>query len=387
MSKSSFSKKNNKNQNLYNSGWIPAAFVNNNLEKKDFNNRSKTNIGYYESQTATKQKSYFFQNFLIIILFTYLLVSFLTPKVTVDQPVVKINQTKNYAKDTTYFFNLYGREADKSYFKTHNRFFNRNNEICDNYQKYFRQFADSLAAEKCTYSNCTKLITYLAKDQITGSTSGSDYLNELFESSLDNKMDCFVKKINENMTAYQDEMEKISQKYAYNICTNLPSVSKLHFEKNRKFDTPDFRIALANLGLQSAFNVVSLVFDARTIISTGLFRNLRKYIVDLARVAFKGPIKKAAVSVTASLVDGPLPIGDVLSVIFIGWTVYDISCIRSDFQTQVADSIYNKFLEEIKNVRDQSNNSINNIYSNYQQIRKDMEYEFKKEYQKAVNHS
>lgn len=387
MSKSSFSKKNNKNQNLYNSGWIPAAFVNNNLEKKDFNNRSKTNIGYYESQTATKQKSYFFQNFLIIILFTYLLVSFLTPKVTVDQPVVKINQTKNYAKDTTYFFNLYGREADESYFKAHNRFLNRNNEICDNYQKYFRQFADSLAAEKCTYSNCTKLIAYLAKDQVTGSISGSDYLNELFESSLDNKMDIFVEKINENMKSYQDEMQQVSQNYAYNICSNLPSVSYLHFDKNQIFDTPDFKIALANLGLNTALNSVCVLFDAHTLIATGLFKNLRKYIVDLARVAFKGPIKKAAASVAASLVDGPLPIGDIISVVFIGWTVYDISCIRSDFQTQVADSIYNKFLEEINNVRYQSNDAIKNIYNNYHQIRKDMEYEFKKEYQKAVNHS
>ena len=182
-------------------------------------------------------------------------------------------------------------------------------------------------------------------------------------------------------------MQQVSQNYAYNICSNLPSVSYLHFDKNQIFDTPDFKIALANLGLNTALNSVYVLFDAHTLIATGLFKNLRKYIVDLARVAFKGPIKKAAASVAASLVDGPLPIGDIISVVFIGWTVYDISCIRSDFQTQVADSIYNKFLEEINNVRYQSNDAIKNIYNNYHQIRKDMEYEFKKEYQKAVNHS
>lgn len=387
MKKSSLFKKNNKNQSGYNLWLSTAAIGNNNLEKKDSKNISKTNIVCYEPQTTSKQKSYFFEKFMIIILFTYLLVSFLTPKVTVDKPVVKTNQTKNYAKDISYYFNLYGREADESNYKTHNRFLTKNNKICDNSQKYFRQFADSLAAEKCTYSNCTKLIAYLAKDQVTGSTSGSDYLNKLFQSSLDNKMDYLVKEINGNMKAYQDEMEQISQKYAYNICTKLPPVSKLHFEKNQRFDTPDFRIALANLGLQSAFNGIFLAFDARTIISTGLFRNLRKYIVNIAKVAFKGPIKKAAVSVAASLADGPLPIGDIISVVFIGWTVYDITCIRSEFQTQVADSIYNRFLEEINNVRDQSNDAINNIYNNYRQIRKDMENEFKKEYGQSVNQS
>ena len=213
-----------------------------------------------------------------------------------------------------------------------------------------------------------------------GSDSGSDYMKDLFQASINNKMNSFINSLNGNMSGYQSKMQQITQEYAYNICTNLPSASKLYFDKNQNFDTPDFRIALANLGISGTFNAVSVALDVGTLVSTGFFSSLRKYIVQLAWTIFKSPIKKAAVSVAASAADGPLPIGDIIGVIGIAWTAYDITSMRADFQKQVADSIYNKLYNEINNVKTQSSEALNDIHSNYQQIRLDMEIRFKKEY-------
>ena len=160
----------------------------------------------------------------------------------------------------------------------------------------------------------------------------------------------------------------------------MPTASKLYFDKNQNFNTPDFQIALANLGISGAFNAASIVLDVGTLVSTGFLSGLRRYIVQLAWSIFKSPIKKAAVSVAASVADGPLPIGDVLGAIGLVWTAYDISSMRSEFQKQVADSIYNKLYNEINNVKRQSSAVIDDIHNNYQQIRLDMEIRFKKEY-------
>ena len=348
---------------------------------------SQVNVVSNELKNKEKPKSYFFQNFLIIILFTYLLVSFLTPKVNVDSANTNSKNITFQNKAIPSYFDVYGEKADKSFYSSYNRFTNINDVICNNFENNLRRFANSLASEKCTYSNCTTLIGYLAKDQVTGSSSGINYLNELFQSSINYKMNSFISEININMNGYQNEMQNISQQYAYEICTNLPTFSKLHFDKNKRFDTPDFKIALANLGLAGAFNSVAIVLDAGTLITTGFFSSLRKYIVEIAWVAFKGPIKKAAASVAVSLADGPLPIGDVIGVIGIAWTAYDISCMRQDFQNQVADSIYNRLYEEVNNVRDQSRNALSDIHANYQQIRLNMEIKFKKEYQHSGNQS
>ncbi len=348
----------------------------NNLQNS---NQLSTNVVYAELQNPAK-KSYFFQNLLIIVLFTYMLVSFLTPKVTVDNYTPNTNYKPVNNKTIPSYFEIYGEKADKAYYSEYNRYSDNSNDICDNYKNSLRYFADSLAEEKCTYTNCTKLIGYLAKDKVMGSDSGSDYLKELLQSSINYKMNSFINSLNSNMSDYQSKMQQITQEYAYNICTNMPSASKLYFDKNQNFNTPDFNIALSNLGISGAFNAVSIVLDVGTLVSTGFFSSLRKYIVQLAWTIFKGPIKKAAVSVAASVADGPLPIGDVIGAVGLAWTAYDISCMRADFQKQVADSIYNKLYNEINNIKRQSSEAINDIHSNYQQIRLDMEIRFKKEY-------
>ena len=352
-----------------------------------FFNKNYNTVVPNKIQNRTTQKSHFFQNLLIIVLSIYLLASFFTPKVTVD-PVLshKTVPVLKY-RDINSCFDFYGKKAEESYYSAYNSFSKRNEQICNNLQSSLRNYANSLAAEKYTYTNCTKLIGYLAKDQVTGSTSANDCLNDMFQIDINNKMSSFINAINKNMSNYQKEMLDVSQQYAYEICTNLPSVSILHFYKNQKFNTPDFQIVLANLGIDGALNAMALILDARLLISRGFFSSLRKYIVKIAWVAFKSPIKKAAASVAASLVDGPLPIGDIICAVGIAWTAYDISCMRKDFQNQVADSIYNKLSEEIYNVRIQSNKAGRDIYSNYQKMRINMEKKFKDEYKMCGNNS
>lgn len=334
---------------------------------------------YYDKFQDNSKKSNFFQKLLFIVLFAHLIVSFLTPKVNIDNNSNVVSRTAVNTKKLS-CFDVYGKKADETYYSEYKRFLIKNDEICNNYISNLRYFADSLAAEKCTYTNCTKLIGYLAKDKVTGSCCGSEYLSELLEFSINYKMKSFVKAMNSNMLNYQSKMQQITQEYAYNICVNMPVASKLYFDKKQKYDTPDFKIALANLGMDGALNAIAITFEIRTLVSTGFLRGLRKYIVQLAWSVFKTPIKKAATSVAVSLADGPLPIGDVIGAIGLAWTAYDISQMRSDFEKQVSDSIYNKLYNEISHIRQQSSESLYDIYNNFHQIRLKMEIGFKKEY-------
>ena len=113
----------------------------NNLQNS---NQISTNVVYAELQNPAK-KSYFFQNLLIIVLFTYMLVSFLTPKVTVDTYTPNTNYKPVNNKTIPSYFEIYGEKADKAYYSEFDRYSNNNNQICDNFKNSLRYFADSLA--------------------------------------------------------------------------------------------------------------------------------------------------------------------------------------------------------------------------------------------------
>ena len=92
-----------------------------------------TNVVNAELQNQPK-KSNFFQNLLVIVLFTYMLVSFLTPKVTVDNYTPNTNYKPVNNKTIPSYFEIYGEKADKAYYSEFDRYSNNNNQICDNFK-------------------------------------------------------------------------------------------------------------------------------------------------------------------------------------------------------------------------------------------------------------
>lgn len=291
--------------------------------------------------------------------------------VTVRKPVVVIPPE----------FEEYGLQADQANTAAANSYIKEIDGICDSYDYDLRRYAASIAAKSCTYSNCVKLIGYMAKDWVTGSNDGESYLSELIQYDVNSKMSNIATNLNDKLIDLQKKLNNNTESYANKVCMLLPSSSMLKMPEYSIANTPDFRITLSKLGLSGAFNSIALALEAKTLISTGCFSSLRSYLARLAAQAFSRPIKKTATSVTLSLCDGPLPIGDIIGAIGLAWTAYDIKCMREDFESDVSNSIYNQMKRELETLHQQAATNGHDIYNQYLNLRKTMVQGFEKEFE------
>lgn len=318
---------------------------------------------------------------IVVCLVLHLIINNYMPKVTVDSDNSNSVSVRKPVIVIPPEFEEYGRKADQENTAATNNYTKEIDRLCDSYKYDLKRYAASIAEKKCTYSNCVKLIGYMAKDYVFGSNDGESYLSELIQHDVNSKMSNIATNLNDNLINLQKKLNNNTESYANKVCILLPSTSILKMPEYSIANTPDFRITLSKLGLSGAFNSIALALEAKTLISTGCFSSLRSYLARLAAKAFSGPIKKAAISVILSLCDGPLPIGDIIGAIGLVWTANDIKCMRDDFESNVSNSIYNQMQRELEALHQQAATNGHDLYNQYISLRKTMAQGFQKEFE------
>lgn len=331
----------------------------------------------YQNNETTKSNN--LNKFLLFIMITLLALN-LFVKNNID---TKVTLTKK-SVELPPVFETYAQRADESIRNSLQQFNQQMDSKCDYYNSEADRFARKLAEEACTYSNCLTLIKYLAFDYLQDTNEANSYLNSLLQDSMNNKIAEIQKDINGSFEKLQDELMANTKNYAQKMSAILPKSSKLHFDSRLTYTQQDFKNLATEFGLLETINVAFLVTDIGYIVSSSFFSTLRNTISRLAMAAFKAPLKKAIASIGISLVDGPLPIGDIIGCIGLAWTAYDIKCERDEFEKNVKNSIYNQLTEVISEVRCQAQKTGENVSLQHQEMRITLKEAFEKEYLNTI---
>ena len=136
-------------------------------------------------------------------------------------------------------------------------------------------------------------------------------------------LDNFVHKLQENDNHFRAEVALELKKLHDDFDMAAARKFMVDFEKSR--------ININDLITETAWVAVGLTIEAI------ITRQTCEAVIRLAG----GTVTKIAGSAAAPLLDGPLPIGDVIAAIGFGWCIYDIYRITKVLPDRIADSLRN----------------------------------------------
>lgn len=211
------------------------------------------------------------------------------------------------------------------------------------YEPWF-EYAASKSSEKAAKPEAmTAIVYYLAKDQIYKKRETDAYLTKELGPDLDPIVNGFSRDVKHVMDRLEYDLRGISVKLAIDLASIGPGVTPPSQRPIPRIDTwRDLDQALKDLGYKVGTVGVSTVFVADEIATSRFATNVVKGIAAISSRMFAKPIAKAATSSVIAAFDGPLPFGDIASLIGIVWAGYDISQMQTQFQEDVRVSTKNK---------------------------------------------
>lgn len=203
-------------------------------------------------------------------------------------------------------------------------------------------YAASKSSEKAAKPDAMgAIVYYLAKDQIFKRGETDAYLTKKFEPVLKPIVDGYSRDVKKVMDRLENDLRVISVKLAIDLASIGPGATQAPQRPILRIDTrSDFDQALKDLGYTVV--LVSKDFVTNDFASFKVTPDIVKRIAAISSRMFAKPIEKAASSSALAAVDGPFPFGDILSLLGIAWTAYDISQMQNKFQNDVQDSMKNK---------------------------------------------
>jgi hypothetical protein len=212
------------------------------------------------------------------------------------------------------------------------------------------------------------LIADYAQDKVLGGDratrrieagSGS-FTHSLRNSSI--RVSGLIDGLQQDLTAVNNRYaiavgEVIEQKGA-----NLPRSNFEHLMRVR--ENVPFKVALETGGAGAA-----VTFEIITI------RTTKKAVVEVCRFLAQKlapQITKAAVGVGAAAVDGPLPIGDVLTVGLAAWTIYDVASLPGAIREDVRKEFKHAASEHHRLLDDQAGDAVAELAKRSIQSREEM---------------
>lgn len=230
--------------------------------------------------------------------------------------------------------------------------------------------AAATAAEYAsTYDSIVRTIGYLAYDQLKGTDTAGAYLNALIEPLLKPPVDLLVRDVNAATLVLENDLQKISVRLAVDLAALGPGPAAVPktFTSSQQVKQ-DFDKTLRNLGIDAAAIGVSAALDVYAIVSTRLIPRLVTTITAIAAKLFAKQVGKAVVVIMGPLADGPLPIGDVIALVFAAWTAYDIYQIQPKFHENVRTAVGNQLRETGAVVKGQASDNANSRVARFKSI-------------------
>lgn len=230
-------------------------------------------------------------------------------------------------------------EAGRQDRAAHKRFEHSLSEVIAYYEPRFAEAASKSSEQAAKPKAMGAIVYYLAKDQIYKKRETDAYLTQTLEPDLNRIVDPFARDVKKVIDRFEYDLRGISVKLAIDLASIGPGASPASQQPIPRFDTwREFDKSLKDLGYEVGVISASTVFIARDSAASRIATNILKDITAISSRMFAKPIAKAASSSALAALDGPLPFGDIVSLIGILWTGYDISQMQSQFQEDVRAS-------------------------------------------------
>jgi hypothetical protein len=212
--------------------------------------------------------------------------------------------------------------------------------------EFAKSNVDDAIKQISNYKSCALLIVSMAKDKIKKTNKTEEKIKDLLKNRIISPCNTGSLKVQVLTQKFMFKLQEIDNKFRANCQAELKKSPKTYkdtitaknFEKNlTKFDSQ-----VKNYLAATTFTAVGTTIEALLI---------RQTLLSLAKLS-SSIATKVSTSSVLSVIDGPLPIGDIFSVVGLGWCIYDaykiVKVLPEKMKNSLNESIDN-CSKEIKN--------------------------------------
>ncbi len=211
----------------------------------------------------------------------------------------------------------------------------------------------------CGFKCCVSLAYKMAYDKVKGTTRTEDAISPIVKDKIVDEIEKAVAAYARWTADFQKELATEEAALAADLAVkskSFESAVSVFSEENAKsvsLAVDAFSKDVQDHAYKAAEATVSLALE--TVMIKTSYTAIKNVVVRLAGVALSSAVKRAGASIaaggTAAVVDGPLPIGDIIGAVLtvggLSWTAYDIYVVTKT----MPDEMNAKIREEIVQTR------------------------------------
>ncbi len=193
--------------------------------------------------------------------------------------------------------------------------------------------AQSAAKELATYQSIGKIVYFLAWDTITSENRAEEYVSATVAPILEPSTKSLAPILEDARRKLDSDLRISTTRLAYDLAAiavgdgQSPGKTTITAASER-----DLQNALRALGVNAAWVGVAAPVDGYALVRLGPV--LGKKLTATAGRMFGKQVTRLAGSGTLAVMDGPLPVGDILALVTAVWTAYDIHSMKSEFRSE-----------------------------------------------------
>lgn len=212
-----------------------------------------------------------------------------------------------------------------------------------NYAQRFDSAASAVANKAAEKKVMLETVVYLAKDTVRDTGETDKYLNETIGPILNPHIDAYAGDVQRLATKLDSELRNISMELATKLSvTGSNNNSALRPGAPSVNSWAELDKVLHDLGYTSSKIALQYVIRLNNLLMTKTndlrIIKLPQLIKPIALSNFKPIITRLIRSIPLSMIDGPLPIGDILAAINFIWVAYDLQQLQPRYQAEVLAS-------------------------------------------------
>ncbi len=238
-------------------------------------------------------------------------------------------------------------------------------QLLDKHEGRLRDAADKAAAEISTYNACCKLIGKMAWDKVRKQQTTQTYLSESIQPLLDPAIDGLARDMDDATREFHRNLNQSTLILAHDLVILYPAHKRPKIDVATMMREPDVGQALNTLGFESIGIGIAITFDIIGLCNSVVVRAVIKQTGKLAARQFSKQVTKAAASITCAVIDGPVPVGDVIAALGIAWTAYDIHTSRKAFQRDMKNALDNVLGDARVSIREKAEDQATDMHEQY----------------------
>lgn len=241
-------------------------------------------------------------------------------------------------------------------------------QITERAEEEFAVPASEAAARASTYGACKDVVYYIAHDYVWKGSKTDGFIR----AKIGPVLEMGLKKTADEMRALLENYHKNQQKILLKCGASIDQLNAIKGIDPDELAVladfgNDFDVAVDNLSGRLTQLSVALTFDAFAI-SGGLLTRLLARTSSLAGVFFAKPVARVAKSMALIVLDGPLPVGDILGGIGLIYTGWEISSMREQFGRDLESALLSMHCEQLLQTARASAEAAKRLNDEYQKI-------------------